>query len=53
MAKLIQICASYNDLFALDDEGQVYQYNFHTKSWAKLVPARPDSDGSKYPGGPP
>ena len=37
MAKLIQICASQNDLFALDDQGDVYQYNFKIKIWMKLI----------------
>jgi len=35
-AKFIQICASQNDLFALNEEGQVYQYNFNVKTWVKL-----------------
>ena len=37
MGKLIQICASQNDLFALDEEVEVFQYNFNTKTWVKLV----------------
>ena len=36
MAKLIQICASENDLFALDSDGVVYHYNFNTNSWMIL-----------------
>ena len=36
MAKLIQICASQNDLFGIDDEGQVFQYNFNTAHWMPL-----------------
>ena len=36
MAKLIQICASQNDLFGLDADGVVYHYNFSTNSWIKL-----------------
>jgi hypothetical protein len=36
MGKLIQICASENDLFALDSDGVVYHYNFNTKSWMSL-----------------
>jgi hypothetical protein len=36
LAKLIQICASANDLFGLDDEGRVYQYNFNTSTWRDL-----------------
>jgi hypothetical protein len=37
MAKLIQICASQNDLFGLDDDGVVCQYNFNTHQcgWAR------------------
>jgi len=38
--KFIQICASQNDLFALDAEGNIYQYNFNAKAWAKLVASR-------------
>jgi hypothetical protein len=38
--KFIQICASQNDLFALDREGNVYQYNFNAKAWAQLVASR-------------
>jgi hypothetical protein len=33
MAKLMQICASENDLFGLDGDGVVYQYNFKTNTW--------------------
>ncbi len=40
MAKFIQICASQDDLFALDEEGHVYQYNFNMKAWTKLAPSR-------------
>ncbi|MGH3118864.1 MAG: hypothetical protein ACRDQ2_17470 [Gaiellales bacterium] len=40
MAKFIQICASQNDLFALDEEGNVHQYNFDVKTWQKLVASR-------------
>ena len=38
--KFIQICASENDLFALDDEGNIYQYNFKMKTWLQLVTSR-------------
>ena len=38
--KFIQICASQNDLFALDKEGNVYQYNFNAKTWTQLVASR-------------
>lgn len=34
--KLTQICASQNDLFALDTEGVVYQYDFGVKRWERL-----------------
>ncbi len=40
MAKFIQVCASQNDLFALDDQGGVYQYNFKVKTWVKLIADR-------------
>ena len=36
MAKLIQICASQNDLFGLDADGLVYQYNFNSNTWMAL-----------------
>lgn len=39
-SKFIQICASQNDLFALDEQGNVYQYNFTAKAWEKLVASR-------------
>jgi hypothetical protein len=38
--KFIQICASQNDLFALDKEGNIYQYNFNAKEWVKLGASR-------------
>jgi hypothetical protein len=38
--KFLQICASHDDLFALDEEGEVYQYNFNAKTWMKLLPSR-------------
>ena len=44
-AKFIQICASRDDLFALDEEGNIYQYNFNVKSWAKLVAGHSYEDG--------
>jgi hypothetical protein len=40
MTKFIQICASQNDLFGLDDVGDVYQYNFNTKTWIALARER-------------
>lgn len=39
-ARFIQICASQNDLFALDEEGHIHQYNFTAKTWEKLVASR-------------
>jgi hypothetical protein len=38
--KFIQICASQNDLFALDKEGNVYRYNFNAKAWTQFVASR-------------
>jgi hypothetical protein len=43
MPKLIQICASQNDLFGLDDDGMVHRYNFNTNSWMRI-------DAGKSPG---
>jgi len=43
-ATFLQLCASQNDLFALDEGGDVYQYNFNTKTWLKLS-ARPPGGG--------
>ncbi|PYN97873.1 MAG: hypothetical protein DMD89_15540 [Candidatus Rokuibacteriota bacterium] len=40
LAKFIQICASQNDLFALDEDGNIYQYDFNAKTWGKLVASR-------------
>ena len=40
MAKFVQICASQNDLFALDEEGDVSQYHFNVKTWVKLTANR-------------
>jgi hypothetical protein len=45
MTKFIQICASRNDLFALDDEGDVYQFHFNVKTWVKLVANRESDKG--------
>lgn len=38
--QFIQICASQNDLFALDKDGNIYQYNFNAKGWIKLGASR-------------
>jgi hypothetical protein len=51
MAKLIQICASGNDLFGLDNDGVVYHYNFNTSSWTK--PGCVKHDGTGASDGPP
>lgn len=50
MGKFIQICASYNDLFAVDEQGDVHQYNFDTKMWVKLAANR-QSDEEKWGAG--
>ena len=39
-ARFRQICASQNDLFALDEGGGIHQYNFTAKSWEQLVASR-------------
>jgi hypothetical protein len=39
-ARFTQICASQNDLFALDEDGNVHQYNFNTRTWERLVASR-------------
>jgi hypothetical protein len=44
--RFIQICASQNDLFALDAAGNVYQYNFNTTTWEKLATSR-SADGPR------
>ena len=46
MAKLIQICASENDLFGLDADGRVYHYNFNTNNWVRLGRGQRDHGGS-------
>jgi hypothetical protein len=45
--KFIQICASQNDLFALDGEGSIYQYNFTSQTWQKLVASRSDESPAR------
>lgn len=40
LAQFIQICASQNDLFALDGQGNVYQFNFNASTWEKLAASR-------------
>jgi hypothetical protein len=44
--KLIQICASQNDLFGLDADGAVHHYNFNTNSWIALSRGRPQHAAS-------
>jgi hypothetical protein len=39
-AKFVQLCASQNDLFALDEDGAVYQYHFNVTTWVKLIATR-------------
>jgi hypothetical protein len=50
--KLIQICASANDLFGLDGDGVVYQYNFNTNIWMMLGHGRSDRRESLLTEGP-
>lgn len=45
MKRLTQICASYNHLFGLDEDGHVHQYNFNTKAWVQLT----DGEGGEGP----
>jgi hypothetical protein len=44
MTRFIQICASQNNLFALDEDGEVYQDHFNVKAWVKLA-LRPGAAG--------
>ena len=46
MAKLMQICASANDLFGLDENGVAYQYNFKVNNWMRLGHGRRDQGAS-------
>ncbi len=46
MAKLIQICASENDLFGLDSDGAVYHYNFNSNNWMRLGCGKHDGTGA-------
>ena len=58
MLKLVQICASANDLFGLDNDGVVYQYNFNTNTWMALGHGRSErrelslDEGQAAPGRP-
>ena len=40
MTRFVQICASQNDLFALDADGDIHQYHFNVKTWVKLTANR-------------
>ena len=42
--RVIQICASQNDLFGLDGDGHVYQYNFNTNGWMRIGLGRSGPD---------
>jgi hypothetical protein len=44
--KLIQICASQNDLFGLAGDGVVYRYNFNTNGWMRLGGGQHDGTGA-------
>jgi hypothetical protein len=45
MPRLIQICASQNDLFGLAGDGAVYQYNFNSNTWTQLGREWGDREG--------
>ena len=45
MGKLVQICASQNDLFGLNGDGIVYQYNFNSNTWIELGREWGDREG--------
>ena len=47
MAKFVQICASQNDLFALDDAGGIHQYNFSKKTWEQLAGTRSEDSPTR------
>jgi len=49
MNKFIHICASQNNLFALDQDGDVYQYHFNVKTWVKLTDNREAREGDATP----
>jgi hypothetical protein len=53
MTKLIQVCASQNDLFGLDADGAVYHYNFNTSTWMRLGRGQRDHGGLPPGGGRP
>ena len=45
MTRFVQICASQNDLFALDADGEIHQYHFNVKTWVKLTANRESEEG--------
>ena len=45
MPRLVQICASQNDLFGLAGDGTVYQYNFNSNAWTQLGREWGDREG--------
>ena len=52
VARFIQTCASQNDLFALDTEGDIHQYNFTARTWQKLVADRSPESPERADRGP-
>lgn len=50
MTKFVQLCASQNDLFALDEEGNVFQYRFNVKTWVMLTANRKPTEDEPAPG---
>jgi hypothetical protein len=44
MTRFVQLCASQNNLFALDEDGNVYQYHFNVRTWVRLAPTRDQSE---------
>jgi len=51
MTKLMQICASKNDLFGLDADGVVYHSNFTADDWMTLGRGHRDDGVSRLAGG--
>jgi hypothetical protein len=45
MTRFVQLCASQNNLFALDEDGNVYQYHFNVRTWVKLAVTRDQQEG--------
>lgn len=44
MARFGQVCGSQNHLFALDEDGNVYEYRFTVKTWVRLSTNRESSE---------